>query len=370
MAARYWVGGTSTWDATAGTKWSLTSGGVGGQAVPTSSDAVTIDAGISGTFTITVSTAAVCSTLTISNANAILTMGANITCSSTATFNGGTINLVSYILTCASLVSSTGTRSLTNASGGSITCVGSGVGLNITPTSLTVSDPIIVTFTYASTAAMSATTGSVAGTSDKFSLNFIGAGAHTIAITAGNIVNNLTFASTVVGSLSNTGFNIIGNLTLGSNASFSATAGTNAITFIGTTTQTITSNGKTLPCPITFNGTAYTLADNLTVGAAVVNNNNVVNLTRGILNLNGKILLCGVFSSSNTNTRTITQGTGGLFYCYYASANPSFDVIGSGLTVTGTQANNIVNYVGSYTPNSSFTFILIPLPAGFLSFFY
>ena len=43
MAAKYWVGGTANWDATAGTKWALTSGGAGGQAVPTSADDVFID---------------------------------------------------------------------------------------------------------------------------------------------------------------------------------------------------------------------------------------------------------------------------------------------------------------------------------------
>lgn len=54
MANRYWVGGTNTWNATAGTKWALTSGGVGGQAIPTSSDDVYFD-GASGNVTITLS---------------------------------------------------------------------------------------------------------------------------------------------------------------------------------------------------------------------------------------------------------------------------------------------------------------------------
>ena len=45
MAARYWVGGTANWDNTAGTKWALTSGGAGGQAVPTAADDVYIDSG-------------------------------------------------------------------------------------------------------------------------------------------------------------------------------------------------------------------------------------------------------------------------------------------------------------------------------------
>lgn len=55
MASRYWVGGTSTWDATAGTKWALTSGGAGGQAVPTTSDDVFFDTA-SGNVTVNIPT--------------------------------------------------------------------------------------------------------------------------------------------------------------------------------------------------------------------------------------------------------------------------------------------------------------------------
>ncbi|MEK7263307.1 MAG: hypothetical protein AAB071_02210, partial [Bacteroidota bacterium] len=43
-ANRYWVGGTANWDGIAGAKWALTSGGAGGEAVPTSSDDVFFDA--------------------------------------------------------------------------------------------------------------------------------------------------------------------------------------------------------------------------------------------------------------------------------------------------------------------------------------
>jgi len=55
MADRYWVGGTAAWDGTAGTKWALTSGGAGGQAVPTSADDVFFNAA-SGAATVTIST--------------------------------------------------------------------------------------------------------------------------------------------------------------------------------------------------------------------------------------------------------------------------------------------------------------------------
>lgn len=53
MTAKFWVGGSGTWDATTTTNWSLSSGGAGGAAVPGSADAVTIDAN-SGAGTITV----------------------------------------------------------------------------------------------------------------------------------------------------------------------------------------------------------------------------------------------------------------------------------------------------------------------------
>lgn len=108
MANRYWVGGTGTWDATATGKWSTTSGGSPGAAVPTAADDVYFDAA-SGAATITLSGARVCrslnttgftgtftgtSTLTIgtstTNGTNALTVGASTTWSHT-----GTITFVS-----------------------------------------------------------------------------------------------------------------------------------------------------------------------------------------------------------------------------------------------------------------------------------
>jgi len=68
MADRYWVGGTANWDATAGTKWSDTSGGAGGFSVPTDSDNVFFDAA-SGTVTCTVTGGSFSSTATCANLN-------------------------------------------------------------------------------------------------------------------------------------------------------------------------------------------------------------------------------------------------------------------------------------------------------------
>ena len=53
MAARFWVGGTGTWDAADTTHWAATSNGAGGSSVPGASDDVTFD-GSSGGGTVTV----------------------------------------------------------------------------------------------------------------------------------------------------------------------------------------------------------------------------------------------------------------------------------------------------------------------------
>ncbi len=62
MANRFAVNTPFTWNATAGNKWSTTSGGAGGSAAPTSSDAVILDAA-SGSGAITTSGATSCLTL-------------------------------------------------------------------------------------------------------------------------------------------------------------------------------------------------------------------------------------------------------------------------------------------------------------------
>lgn len=48
MAAKFWVGGSGTWDATSTTHWAASSNGAGGDPVPTSSDDVTFDGSSGG----------------------------------------------------------------------------------------------------------------------------------------------------------------------------------------------------------------------------------------------------------------------------------------------------------------------------------
>lgn len=92
MAARYWVGGTASWDATAGTKWATTSGGAGGAAVPTSSDDVFFDAA-SGAVIVTIAASypATCKTFTCTGFTGTLVGGAssNLVCYGNAVFVAG-----------------------------------------------------------------------------------------------------------------------------------------------------------------------------------------------------------------------------------------------------------------------------------------
>lgn len=182
MALRYWVGGTNTWDGTAGTKWALTSGGAGGQAVPTSADDVFFDAAsgantvaistgntgaksinctgftgaISGTVAISVSGSITFVTgmtlsytgaitilatgtlttggktlgpITIGTAGAVVTLGSALTSSGTITLSAGTLttSASNYALTAIRLImSGTGVKALTlNASTVTLSSTGS-----------------------------------------------------------------------------------------------------------------------------------------------------------------------------------------------------------------------------------------------------
>jgi hypothetical protein len=88
MADRYWVGGTASWDATAGTKWALTSGGAGGQAVPTATDDVFFNAA-SGTVTVTVAAAANCLSLNFTGFTGTIAGTSNINVFGNFTLSSG-----------------------------------------------------------------------------------------------------------------------------------------------------------------------------------------------------------------------------------------------------------------------------------------
>lgn len=127
MAARYWVGGTSTWDATAGTKWATTSGGAGGASVPTSADDVFFDAA-SGVVTCTVGGFQPCKSLnftgftgTISSTAYGVNIFGSLVLSSTMTITGSAFSWQMAATTSGHTISSNG-KTLT----GSLTFGGAG----------------------------------------------------------------------------------------------------------------------------------------------------------------------------------------------------------------------------------------------------
>lgn len=116
MANRFWVGGTNTWNATAGTKWSTTSGGGGGSAVPTASDDVFLD-GNSGAVTVTLGATGNCRSITFT--------GFTGTFAGSSALNVGTSTSGNFTLVSGMTYSYTGTITfVSTTTGNQITTAG------------------------------------------------------------------------------------------------------------------------------------------------------------------------------------------------------------------------------------------------------
>jgi len=364
MATLTWVGGTGTWNTTNTAVWSPAQ-------VPTAADDVVFSS--ASTYTVTMSGALLCRDITVSagtvtffstgtlavsgsmslssgtiwSATGAITFNATtaktITTSSTTisgpiTFNGvggswqlqdaltqpstitttltnGTLNLNTSLLTTGNFSSNNAnTRTLAFGTG-SITLLGTGTtawALNTT-TNLTVTgtDPT-VTLTYSGASILTFASG-IATEANSYSVVVAPATSGTYQInllgTANFCIRNITFGSTFSGTWSGANTSIcFGSLTL--NSSMTVNAFSNTLTFGSTsaTARTITTAGKTIDGSITINGVGGTfqLADALTMGAT-----RTLTLTNGTLNLNNQTLTTGLFSSSNSNARTIAFGTSG-----------------------------------------------------------
>ena len=135
---------------------------------------------------------------------------------------------------------------------------------------------------------------------------------------------------------------IHGNLTLFSNLILS---GTGTITFAGqSATQTITSAGITFTQQITVNAPSGTFQqqDNLTLGSTLT-----FSLTAGTLDLSSgnRTLSTGLFSSSNSNVRSIAFGTGNITVTGNAATVWTTSTA-TNFTVAGTPVVN-ATYAGS-----------------------
>jgi hypothetical protein len=296
MAARYWVGGTGTWDAVNTTNWSATSGGAGGASVPTAVDNAFFDAASGG---------------------GIATLGQDVPCIQ-LDIRGytGTLDFSTFV------VNSEGSAVISPRQDGTATVIGTKtVNLNYSGA--------VGTRTISLTTAVTE--------ANALNVN-VTAGTDTITTNAACVLRNLNFTG-FAGTYANTTRTIYGNLTISSG--MTVTAGTNATTFAATSgTQQITTNGKTLDFPITQNnpGATLQLQDNLTMGST-----RTFNLTAGTLDLVDKTLSTGLFNTSNSNVRTLAFGTGQI------------ELTGNSATIWNGSTSTNLTVTGSKTINCTYS---------------
>lgn len=321
MATRFWVGGTDTWDGTAGTKWAATSGGAGGASAPGASDSVFFDAnsgsgvvtygfggqvvsldftGFTGTFT---SGGGVLSI----NTNG-LTLGAGMTYSANINYRFNRTGAGNQIIT------SNG-KSL---AGSSITGIGNGntvvLGDDINTTgSIDISGGI----TGWSAAGKNVTAGSFVGPASGSPVS-IGNGTYTLSGTNG-IGNTFDVGSTIgaapTGSpnivLTNSGAsprtvklaNGVGPIT----ATLTITAGTGTVTTVGGTISSLTPTGFSGSFT---NGDTSSSGGTTTTLAAALNLNGAFTLVAGNFSANNLNVTVNNVVLNGTNGRTLTMGSG------------------------------------------------------------
>jgi hypothetical protein len=319
MANRFWVGGTGTWDASSTANWSATTGGASGASAPVAADVVFFDAN-SGIGTCTTAAGATCTSATLNTSTLGLTLGDNLTMAGTFTLTLGALDLGSNTLTCNVFSSSNANVRSIAFGTGAIELTGNAVQI------LTMNNA--TNFTYTGTPNINATYTGGTGTR---TINFgssggaIEANAPNLNITAGTDIVTLQSTNTAYKNLNFTGFAgsltfgtfyVYGNLTISSGMTLPST--TSLILFLATSgTQLITTNGKTLDFNVGNGGVGNNvqLQDNLTMGAS-----RTYTLTNGILDLNNFNLSAGIFSSTNSNVRSIAFGTGKISLAGNAAA--------------------------------------------------
>lgn len=264
----------------------------------------------SGTQTITTNGKTFDFFITQNGAGGTVQFADNLTMGSTRffTLTAGTLNLNTKTLTTRNFSSNNSNTRVIAGGTGSIIVV---TGNALTPVDFTTATNLTFTGTITFDSNYSGATGTRTFTGGGTQS---GADTVTYKISAGTDIIN--FSGTMP-NIDFTGFSgtynpvngigCVGNWTFSSGMTVSA--GTLTHTFNATSgTKTITSNGKTWDFPITISGVGGTFkpADAMTVGTS-----RTFTLGNGVWDLNGQVLTTGLFSSSNSNTRTIKSTVAG-----------------------------------------------------------
>ncbi len=337
----YWVGGTATWDATAGTKWATSSGGAGGHAVPTSTNNVFLDAA-SGVVTITLSAAAVCANLDASNFAGSFSGSSNINVYGSLTL--GAANVTNF--TGAITFKSTAAGKTITTNGKTITAIafdGVGGGWQLQDT-----------LTIASSGASFVLTNGTLGTNGK--------------------TLNLTGGLNTDGGTLTLGASVINCISVSINAATTVTAGTSNIVIVGTIGSSFAGGGKT------FNSVSMSIRETWYISGAntfatlSISSQNIVStminfqadqVITGTLTITGynattrrllvysntlgtpRQLTAAAVSITNTNLRDMA-GTGASSWDISAGKNSDYGG-NYGITFTTPQNNYWVGNSGSWS---------------------
>jgi hypothetical protein len=207
MADRYWVGGTDSWDGTAGSKWAATSGGAGGESVPTTADDVFFDANSSGTVTIAAGNTGAKS-INCTGFTGGIAGSANITVAGSITLDAGQ----TYTHTGAVIITGTGTLATAGKTFSGVTVNGSGItvtlgdALNTGPRNLILTEGTFDTANFNVTTDAFTTFGSSTRVVSLGSSNVIVTGTGGCNFTGTNITVNAG-TSTIQGTVTPFTFN-------------------------------------------------------------------------------------------------------------------------------------------------------------------
>lgn len=193
-----------------------------------------------------------------------------------------------------------------------------------------------------------------------------GLGDGQIVTVNGGVCNdiNLLFGFAVVPVLDLAGsLTVYGNWTKTGLLNTSSTTGLGVLTFASTGPVVIDTNGGVWYFNVIFDGAGGTWTiqgSDITVGPT-----NTLTLTRGSIDLNGKILSTGTFSSNNTNARSITSATPATIALTFATAatvwntNTITNLTGSNnvtVSITGNNAVTKTISVGALSETNAFNF--------------
>lgn len=267
-------------------------------------------AATSGTQTITSNGVVFAKPIAINSPSATTKLSDNFTCGN-VTLTAGTLDLNNLILSTGTFSSSnSNTRSIAFGTGSlNVTGNNATVYATTTGTNFTYTGTPTVNFTYSGATGTRAINSTSTDPSINNAFNFnVTAGTDTVSFGAGaRNVNNLDFTG-FSGTCAELSKIIYGNLTL--SAGMTTGAFTSAVTFASTSgTKTITTNGKTIDGPLTFNGIGGTweFADALTQGST-----RAFTITNGTVKLKaGATSTVGAFATSGTNQKYLQSTTAG-----------------------------------------------------------